>query len=353
MATPGGVQSYMWRLWEMLAAVSEARGCRVTGLSLMDTRESLVAWPSPVPSRPSGASGRRLRFMRYALNTVHSADCVVVGHLHLAPAAWLAQRLGRINRYVVVLHGIEAWQRATLLQRHALRRASAVVATTHYTEQTCASVNGLPAQNFKVIPLCAEPVPAVPDPNFRLDGEFPVLFVGRLAKTEKYKGLETLMHAVARLNQAKIPNKLHVIGDGDDRTRLQTLALSLGLSDDTIQFHGRVNDARLQAAYASAKVFAMPSAKEGFGIVFLEAMRHSVASIGGAHGGTPEVFSNGVEGYLVPNGDVGTLAEHLQTLAGDEELRLRFAIAARQRFESRYTFKPFHQHWSALVNTAQ
>ncbi len=353
MATPGGVQSYMWRLWEVLAAINETHGSRINGLSLMDTPESLAAWANPVTSRPIGSSGRKLRFMRRALGTAHSADCVIVGHLHLAPAAWLARRLGRIKRYVVVLHGIEAWKRGTLAQRFGLRHADTVVATTHYTAQTCAAVNGLPSHNFRVIPLCAEPVPAVPDPNFVLDGAFPVLFVGRLAQTEKYKGLETLMQAVSRLNDSKIPCKLHVIGDGDDRTHLHALAQSLGLSDSTIRFHGRVNDAALQAAYASAKVFAMPSAKEGFGIVFIEAMRHGVVCVGGAHGGTPEVFSDGITGCLVPYGDAVALAKCLQRLADDPELRDRLAKAGRQRFEEEFTFPIFLTRWSALIRANQ
>jgi len=351
MATPGGVQSYMWRLWEMLASIRETDGSRINGLSLMDKPASLVAWANPVQVRPIGASGSKTRFMSFALSRAHSADCVVVGHLHLAPAASLAKWLGRTKRYVVVLHGIEAWKRATWVQRIGLRHADAVVATTNYTVHTCAAVNGLSDNNFKVIPLCAEPVPAIPDPNFLLDGAFPILFVGRLAQMEKYKGLEILMQAVARLIDAQIRCKLHVIGDGDDRRRLQALALSLNLSDDAISFHGRVSDAVLQAAYASAKVFAMPSAKEGFGIVFLEAMRHGVPCIGGAHGGTPEVFRGGVEGYLVNYGDVEVLTQRLESLAGDTNTCHRLGQAGRKRFDDDYGFVTLANRWQELLKT--
>lgn len=353
MATVGGIQSYMWRLWEMLDVISQTNGSRVNGLSLMDKPELLAACSNHVQLRPGGASGRRVRFLQLAMSRSYNADCIVVGHIHLASVALLARCLGRTKRYVVVMHGIEAWQRATLLQRIGLRHADVVVVTTRFTAETCAKINGLPSQNFKVIPLCAEPKPAMPDPNFVLDGAFPILFVGRLAKTEKYKGLETLMQSVARLFKAQVPCKIHVIGDGDDRPRLQALALSFGLTGNTIRFHGQVSDAVLQAAYASAKVFAMPSSKEGFGIVFLEAMRHGVPCIGGAHGGTPEVFSSGSEGFLVNYDDVVTLAQHLQTLITDEKLRQRFAIAGRQRFVSQYTFTPFFQRWLALLHEHQ
>lgn len=349
MATPGGVQSYMWRLWEMLTTTSETHGSRIGGLSLMDKPESLAAWANPVQARPFGVSGSKTRFMRFALSKSHGADCAVVGHMHLAPAAWLARRLGRIKRYVVVLHGIEAWKRATLAQRFGLRHADVVVATTRYTAQTCAEANGLPSQNFKVIPLCAEPTSVMPDPSFVLDGAFPILFVGRLAQSEKYKGLETLMQSVACLFAAQVQCKLHVIGDGADRPRLQALAQALGLADNTIRFHGRVSDAVLQAAYASAKVFAMPSAKEGFGIVFLEAMRHGVACIGGAHGGTPEVLKDESEGFLVSYGDVSMLTQRLRELATDPALRQRLSAAGQRRFASDYTFDAFSKRWGDML----
>ena len=349
MATSGGIQSYMWRLWEMLATISETHGSRINGLSLMDKPESLAAWTNPVQAKPLGASGSKTLFMRFALSRSQGADIVVVGHLHLAPAAWLARRLGRIKRYLVVLHGIEAWERATLVQRFGLRHADLVVATTRYTAQTCAEVNGLPGQNFKVIPLCAEPTAAIPDPNFVLDGEFPILFVGRLATTEKYKGLETLMRAISRLIEAQVPCKLHVIGDGNDLPRLQALAPSLKLSDDTIRFYGRVSDTVLQAAYASAKVFAMPSAKEGFGIVFIEAMRHGVVCIGGEHGGTPEVFKNKHEGLLVEYGNEELLAAHLRNVIEQPAMAHALGIAGQIRFGQDYTFECFVARWYHLL----
>jgi asparagine synthase (glutamine-hydrolysing) len=347
MATPGGVQSYMWRLWEVLAA-AQLPGPPPKGMSLRDATEALAAWRSPVAGKPVGARRSKLRFTRYALGTVGSADTVIVGHLHHAPVALLARALGNVDRYLVVLHGIEAWHRLTLLQRIALKAADTVVATTEYTARTCATVNALPLHNFKVIPLCADPRPADPDPRFALDGGFPILFVARLAASEKYKGLETLIQAVAALQDKNIPAKLHVVGDGNDRRRLEEFARDAGLSNH-VSFHGKVSDAQLQSAYASAKVFAMPSAKEGFGIVFLEAMRHGVACVGGAHGGTPEVFKDEEEGLLVGYGQVGELTRRLELLATDDTTRARLAAAGKHRFENDYSFDAFALRWKALL----
>jgi len=347
MATRGGIQNYMWRLWEMLAS-AKCASQPPKGLSLMDTPQALAAWASRVEARPRGAGQGKLRFTRWALTEPGRAKSVIVGHVHHAPVAWLARLVGNIDNYLVVLHGIEAWKRLSLLQRVALRSAYAVVATTHFTARKCAQANRVPDGNFRVIPLCADPHPAAPDTSLVLAGDFPVMFVGRLAGSEKYKGLETLIEAVGQLLAGNIGVTLHVIGDGDDRARLERFANASGLGDNVV-FHGSVDDAQLQSAYASAKVFAMPSAKEGFGIVFLEAMRRGVACIGGAHGGTPEVFDDGTEGLLVPYGDIQALAGQLERLATDPELRVRLGQAGQQRFEKEYSFERFSARWEGLL----
>ncbi|MEJ6021303.1 asparagine synthase (glutamine-hydrolyzing) [Ramlibacter sp. PS4R-6] len=349
MATPGGVQSYMWRLWEVLMGVCGSASAP-RGVCLQDEPEQLARWDNPSPARPAGAAGHKWRFVRYALGRQGRARVVIVGHVNQAPVAWIAWRLSLIRQYIVILHGIEAWRRLTPLRRLAVRDAHAVVATTSYSAVACARANALSGHNFRIVPLCAEPVPAAPDPRFALDGAFRILFVARLSRVERYKGLETLTAAVSLLVRERgIPAKLHVVGDGDDMARLQEVARDHGLTSDSVHFHGRLSDAQLQAAYASAHVFSMPSEKEGFGIVFLEAMRRGVACIGGAHGGTPEVFEDGREGMLVPHGDCELLAQRLEALATDDALRERLARAGQARFERSYTFPIFQQRWAELL----
>jgi len=278
------------------------------------------------------------------------SDVVIVGHINQSPVAWVAKKLGLIKDYVVVLHGIEAWQRTGWLRRRSMMSAGSIIATTRYTALKSSAVNDIPGGVFKVIPLCAEPIPDEPDPNFRLDGEWPILFVGRLAKTERYKGLDMVMEAVAELRKEGSPIKLHVIGDGDDRTTLESQARKLMLGDQCITLHGRVSGSQLQAAYKDAKLFVMPSAKEGFGIVFLEAMRNSVPCVGGAHGGTPEVFTDGTEGFLVDNGDTQALKDILKTFYGSPTLVNDVGRAAYQRYFTDYRFSQFKSRWTIYLN---
>jgi glycosyltransferase involved in cell wall biosynthesis len=143
-----------------------------------------------------------------------------------------------------------------------------------------------------------------------------------------------------------------VIGDGDDRATLESRSRELMLGDECIKFHGRVDGSTLQAAYKSAKALVMPSAKEGFGIVFLEAMRHAVPCIGGAHGGTPEVFTNGVEGFLVDYGDTEALTSTLKTIYGSPLIVNDVGRAAYQRYLTDYQFSQFSSRWTIYLNTS-
>ena len=86
--------------------------------------------------------------------------------------------------------------------------------------------------------------------------------------TERYKGHDQLLEAMTTLPDAR----LVVAGDGDDRRRLEEKAAALGLGDRTF-FTGFLSEATLAELYRRCAAFVMPSRGEGFGLVYLEAMR--------------------------------------------------------------------------------
>ena len=346
MATKGGLQAYMWRLWNVLEGLSVDTAPQ--GLTLNDSSRDLQACSRGSRGVLMGADRSKLQFLRACLHPRFKGCMPLVGHLHHAPIAWALASTGRIRGYIVILHGIEAWKRRSALERRALRAARWVAATSQFTARTCAAANGLHAEQCVVIPLCGEPRPAAPDSRFHLNGAYPILFVGRLEARERYKGLEMLIEAAKTLNERSIPAHLHVVGDGDDRERLEGVARNMQAAR-YVTFCGRLDDSELQAAYRSAHVFAMPSAGEGFGIVFVEAMRHGVPCIGGNHGGTPEVIEDGATGYLVDHGDVHALVERLAGLWRQPDLRVRIGEQARQAFHQHFAYERFASRWTDLL----
>ena len=93
----------------------------------------------------------------------------------------------------------------------------------------------------------------------------------------------------------------------------------------------------VEGIYAASDVFVLPSAEEGFGLVYLEAAWHGVPSIGCNVGGVPYAILDGSTGILVPLDDHAALVAAMKSLCDDPGLRDRLGAAARQRVESQFT----------------
>jgi D-inositol-3-phosphate glycosyltransferase len=158
-----------------------------------------------------------------------------------------------------------------------------------------------------------------------LDDRPVLLWVGRIAPI---KGLDTLLDTVARLREGGQEMRLLVVGgDADEptsghETSLRQRIARLGLVD-SVRFVGSQPQSVLPLYYAAADLTVLPSYYESFGMVALEAMACGSPVIASRVGGLVTTVRDGVTGFLVPDGDVGALAERIETLVTDPELRWR------------------------------
>jgi glycosyltransferase involved in cell wall biosynthesis len=253
-----------------------------------------------------------------------------------------------VENYTVVLHGLEAWYRHSWLTRKAARGASCIVATTTYTAREFCYLNGLDAKRCIVIPLATDSrtpamLPAAPEGHMRL------LAVSRLSTADRYKGIDILLRAIRMGLDEGLALRLDIVGDGNDASRLKDLTERLGIQN-SVTFRGSVPDEDLDQLYRSSHVFVMPSKKEGFGIVFLEAMAVGLPCIGGNHGGTPEVIHHGVSGYLVEFGDIEQLVFYFRVIGESAELYSLLSRAARHRAMRVLGFDNMAKSWDELID---
>jgi glycosyltransferase involved in cell wall biosynthesis len=102
---------------------------------------------------------------------------------------------------------------------------------------------------------------------------------------------------------------------------------------------GFVPDPVRRDALAAADVFALPSRTDSFGIVYLEAWCYGLPVVGAWAGGVPDVIDHGVNGLLVPFGDVAALAGALERLLADRQLAQAFGSLGRSKVERELTWE--------------
>ncbi len=162
-----------------------------------------------------------------------------------------------------------------------------------------------------------------------VDGErFPeptLLYLGRL---KRYKGIELILEAVARLVADGVPVRLVIAGTGDHRPRLERLTARLGIGPH-VDFRGFVSEEEKRELLRRAWVHVLTSPREGWGITNLEAAACGTPTVASDSPGLRDSVRDGETGLLVPHGDIDALATALTRLLKNPELRATLGAGAR------------------------
>jgi len=262
----------------------------------------------------------------------------------------LALRLAGRQRCVVTVHHPTSWEQTSRRKRWmtylASRLADAVVAVSRATASVLEQA-GVPAKRITVIPNglpVPQSSPSQAAARAKLGLPADTYIIGSLGRLVEHKGIQDLVSAVARLDQAD-GVMLAVAGDGPYRSTLEQQA-STQLSGRA-KFLGRIQEPA--DLYAACDVFALPSHLEGFGLVYVEAALHGRPSIGTTAGAIPEVIKDGETGLLVPPGDLDRLARAIQMLRVDANLRMRLGAAAERRALDHFTDSVMAEGYAPLL----
>jgi phosphatidylinositol alpha-1,6-mannosyltransferase len=263
-------------------------------------------------------------------------------HLGLSPLLALARPIP--GGSAVFLHGVEAWRPLRATQRAALTLTRPLLlANSEETKRRFLTANewarGLRAT---VVPLgIGSPVAAGDPPS----GPPAAVMVGRLHRDEGYKGHREVISAwprvVAQLPQAE----LWIIGDGNLRSELEDLVRSLNLGP-RVRFLGRVSDAERDQRIVQARCLALPSRGEGFGLVYVEAMRSGRPCLVGNVDAGREVVAPPAAGLAVDPGDAAAVAGALIRLLSAGEEWTTWSRQAKRRYEAFYTEQHFRQRFA-------
>lgn len=277
-----------------------------------------------------------------------SPQWIMFDHLGLARAQNFVPPPRRAP-YGIFLHSVEVWGALSADRKRALQRARVLVANSHYTVKRIRAAHpDLPPIEVCHLALLPErekiartPAHAAAETEWRARlGPHAVLIVGRMISTERHKGHEQLLNAWRGVLNRVPDAQLVIVGRGDDAPRLQTLAREGGVEANVI-FAGHVGEAELDVLYECAALFAMPSLGEGFGVVYLEAMRHARACLACADDAAAEIVQDGVTGVLVPNREPQTLASSLSALLENDARRAAMGRAGQARWQNHFSYAQF------------
>jgi len=342
----GGVQNYIRTLVDALQVVVGSDCVRVVAVAgdpqVQADGNLALSWSV------------KLRFLTSAFATAvaWSPDLILCAHVGLAPVARVTQRVIR-TPYWLVLYGIEVWGDLSAAKAKALRGADRYVSITRFTLDAMVARHNLKEPRASILPpTLLKSQPQEPDSNY-VASQGParptVLTVGRIAASERYKGHDAVLDAWPEVLR-RVPDAVYlIVGDGDDRRRLESRAREMGITD-SVQFAGSVSPEELDVCYDRCSVFAMPARTEldartprgeGFGIVFLEAMAHGKPVVGPRVGAPAEFIRSGEHGLLVDPADSGELAGALIELLEYPERAKRMGEAGKNWVAREFTFEKF------------
>lgn len=295
------------------------------------------------------------RYFRTAL-AEHSFDIVVedLNKVPLFTPSWVSAPVVLLAHH---LFGATAFQAASppvatvtwLLERTIPRfyRGVPAVAVSESTKEDLIA-RGLDARSIDVIPNGIDVRHYTPGDDADRAERPALLFLGRL---KKYKRVDLIIEAVARLAESGTDVTLTVGGAGDQDGALRALAERRGVSD-RVHFAGFVSEEEKLRLLRTSWLHVLTSPKEGWGISNLEAGACATPTVASDSPGLRESVVNGRTGLLVPHGDVQRLVEALKHLIDDEERRMRMGREARafaEGFSWDAAAEAFEGHFNRVV----
>ena len=283
-----------------------------------------------------GFGGGRLKFVASLVVAARAATHVV--HDFVGTARAQSMIFPR-RPYAVWAHGIEVWDHPRPSHLKALRRADLVLVNSAYTlERASDALRG--ARNVRLCRLGTTSDDA-PDHVGPSRGPPTVLLLGRIDPSFP-KGHALLMSIWPRVVSA-VPNaRLLFAGGGPALKEAREMAARSTVAA-SIEVAGFVPAQNLESIWRRATLFAMPSYEEGFGLVFIEAMRRGIPVIASREDAGQEINLDGATGFNLTCDEPDRIADAIIRLLRDPDLGQRLGDAGHERWKSLFRFESFDQ----------
>ena len=264
-----------------------------------------------------------------------------IGFLPLLPAVG-----GRQAKAILFLHGVEAWKPLSTFSTRLLHKIDLFLSNSEYTWQRFLTLHpdleGRPHRTVQLgygVPVADSPRP----------GTTPAaVMMSRLMRSEDYKGHRQVIRVWPKVRERIDNPKLVIIGDGDLRPHLETLAKTEAVAD-SVRFTGFLSEADKIREISKARCLVLPSDREGFGIAYVEAMRLGRPCLVSTLDAGQEVVNPPEAGLSVDPRDEGQLTGALEQLMQSGPEWSAWSRASQERYERYFTARHFKDRLVASI----
>jgi phosphatidylinositol alpha-1,6-mannosyltransferase len=321
-STTGGIQKMSRTLGYSLQQIAHANNWDFKLFSLYDASNDLMPQYLPIQNF-KGFGAKKIPFVLGSLKEAANADIIILSHINLAVIGLAAKIINPKCKIWLIAHGIEVWRPLTFFKRKFLDHCNKIICVSSFTKQQMIKWHKTDAADCFILNNAIDPFMDVPQTfarplyllnKYGLTSSNPIIFtLTRLAATEQYKGHDHVINIIGKL-KLKFPTIRYVLsGQFDDKEeiRIKQLIKHNNVQENVI-LTGFIDEKELPDHFLMADVFVLPSKKEGFGIVFIEALACGLPVICGNADGSIDAIRNGQLGRAI---DADNLDELQQAIA--------------------------------------
>ncbi len=323
-STTGGIQKMTRTLAHSLNHIALNNKWDFDMYSAYDANQDLMPQYLPV-EKFRGFNANRSAFVIQAVKNGIKADVVILTHINLALIGLIIKKINPQTKVWLIAHGIEVWRSLSFFQNVFLKHCDKVVCVSDFTKQQMISRHGISQDKCAILNNAIDPFMQLPTAfvkpqhllnKYNLTPDNRIIYtLTRLANSEQYKGHDQVIKLISRL-KAKYPGIKYVLSgqyDVNEEIRIKDIIAQDGIEDDVI-LTGFIDEKDIPAHFLLADVFVLPSKKEGFGIVFIEALACGLPVICGNADGSTDAIRNGELGTAVDADNLDQLEEAINNI---------------------------------------
>jgi glycosyltransferase involved in cell wall biosynthesis len=296
-------------------------------------------------------------FILDAVRRGRTAKVVILSHINLLVVGRIIKMLSPRTKVIMFAHGIEVWGNLSKRKTDMLKSCDMILAVSNFTRDSLMDLHGIEMQKSMVLNNALDPFLPLHKPSeyhldlrkrYNIPQNVYILFtLTRLSAKEKYKGYDNVVKALAEISTIR-NDVFYLIGgsyDEEEKYALEKEINQLGISGK-VCLTGFLPDHELAEHFNLADLYVMPSKKEGFGIVFIEAMFYGLPVIAGNQDGSVDALLNGELGTLVNPDNV----HELKTAVIQKLDNIRESKPDRKKLISHFSYEVYKTKVNRLLD---